>query len=40
MGVFLLLEASQPHGRSYRFGFGCTFHPTLASVIAALARLI
>ena len=28
--VFLLLEASQPHGRSYRLGFGWSFHPTLA----------
>jgi hypothetical protein len=40
MGVFLLLEASRPHGRTYRFGFGWSFHPTLASVIAALSRLI
>jgi hypothetical protein len=40
MGVFLVLEASQPHGKTYRLGFGWTFHPTLASVLAALARLI
>jgi len=40
MGVFLVLEASQPHGRSYRLGFGWLIHPTLASVVAALMRLI
>jgi hypothetical protein len=40
MGVFLVLEASQPCGRSYRLGFGWSFHPTLASVIAALSRLV
>jgi len=40
LSVFLVLEASQPCGRSYRFGFGWSFHPTVASVMAALARLI
>ncbi|MGX9424091.1 MULTISPECIES: hypothetical protein [Bradyrhizobium] len=39
MGVFLVLEASQPHGTSYRIGFGWTFHPTLVSIVAALTRL-
>lgn len=40
MGVFLVLEASQPHGTTYRIGFGWSFYPALASVVAALARLI
>jgi hypothetical protein len=40
MGVFLVLEASQPCGTSYRLGFGWSFHPTLVSVMAALTRLI
>jgi hypothetical protein len=40
MGVFLILEASQPHGTTYRLGFGWSFHPTLASVIVVLSRLI
>ena len=39
MGLFLLLEASQPCGTTYRFGLGCTLHPTLVSVITALSRL-
>ncbi len=39
MGVFLLLEASQPSGGSYRLGLGCFVHPKLASMIAALSGL-
>jgi hypothetical protein len=39
MGVFLILEASQPCGTSYRLGLGCLVHPKLASVIAVLSRL-
>ena len=39
MGLFLYLEASQPTGATYRLGLGCSVHPTLASMIAALARL-
>jgi hypothetical protein len=37
MSVFLTLEASQPCGKTYRFGFGCNLH--LASMLALLARL-
>jgi hypothetical protein len=39
MGVFLILEASQPCGTRYRLGLGCLVHPKLASVIAVLSRL-
>jgi hypothetical protein len=39
MGVFLLLEASQPCGSSYRLGLGCFLHPKLASMIAVIAQL-
>jgi hypothetical protein len=39
MSVFLLLEASQPNGSTYRLGIGCSLHPRLASMIALLARL-
>ena len=38
--VFLILEASQPNGAYYRLGLGCYLHPALASVVAALFRLI
>jgi hypothetical protein len=37
MGVFLYLEASQPCGKTYRFGLGCNLH--LASMMALLSRL-
>ena len=40
MGVFLILEASQPHGTTYRLGLGCFVHPKLASMVAALMRLL
>jgi hypothetical protein len=39
MGVFLIIEASQPNGASYRLGLGWIFHPKLASMVAALVRL-
>jgi hypothetical protein len=39
MGVFLILEASQPCGSSYRLGLGCFLHPSLASMVAVIARL-
>jgi hypothetical protein len=39
MGVFLILEASQPCGTTYRFGFGCLVHPKLASMVAVIMRL-
>jgi hypothetical protein len=32
MGVFLILEASQPCGTTYRVGIGCFMHPKLASI--------
>jgi hypothetical protein len=40
MGVFLILEASQPSGASYRLAFGCLVHPRWASMVAAFSRLI
>jgi hypothetical protein len=39
MLVFFCLEASQPHGTTYRLGFGCLLHPSLASMVAVIARL-
>ena len=39
MGVFLILEASQRCGSSYRLGLGCFLHPRLASMVAVIARL-
>ena len=39
MGVFLILEASQPCGTTYRVGLGCLVHPKLASVVAVIVRL-
>jgi hypothetical protein len=39
MGVFLILEASQPNGTTYRLGLGCLVHPKLASIVAVLVRL-
>lgn len=39
MGIFFYLEASQSSGAIYRLGLGCSVHPNLASMIAALSRL-
>jgi hypothetical protein len=39
MAVFLVLEASQPNGTTYRLGLGCLVHPKLASMVAVIARL-
>ena len=39
MGVFLILEASQPNGTRYRLGLGWIFHPKLASMVAVIVRL-
>lgn len=39
MIMFLFLEASDPRGTDYRVAIGCTLHPTLASVVIAIARL-
>ena len=39
MGVFLILEASQPNGTSYRLGIGCIVPPALASMVAVFLRL-
>lgn len=39
MLVCLSLEASQPHGKSYRLVIGCGLHPSLVSMIAAFMRL-
>jgi len=37
VGVFLYLEASQPSGKTYRFGLRCNLH--LAWMVALLTRL-
>jgi hypothetical protein len=39
MGVFLILEASQPSGATYRLGLGCFVPPKLASMVVMLMRL-
>lgn len=39
MLVFFQLEASQPNGTTFRFGFGCHMHPKLISVLVVIARL-
>jgi hypothetical protein len=40
MGLFLIFEASEPRGTTYRFGLGCLLHPKLAALVVALKRLI
>jgi hypothetical protein len=39
MGLFLILEASQPNGTTYRLGLGWVSHPKLASMVAVIVRL-
>lgn len=39
MGIFLVLEASQPNGRAYRLGLGCLVHPQVASMAAVIVLL-
>jgi len=39
MGLFLIFEASQPCGTTYRLGLGCLLHPKLASLVVAFKRL-
>jgi hypothetical protein len=39
MGLFLIFEASQPNGATYRLGLGCLVHPKLASMVAVIVRL-
>jgi hypothetical protein len=39
MALFLLLEASQPSGTTYRVGLGCFVYPKLASMLLVLTRL-
>jgi hypothetical protein len=39
MVVFLILEASQPNGTTYRLGLGCLVHPKLVSMVAVIVRL-
>jgi hypothetical protein len=39
MGAFLILEASQPSGATYRVGLGWFFYPKLASMVAVIVRL-
>jgi hypothetical protein len=39
MGLFLIFEASQPNGTTYRLGLGWIFHPKLASMVILIVRL-
>ena len=39
MGLFLIFEAKEPNGTTYRLALGCFVPPTLASMVAALVRL-
>lgn len=39
MGLILVLEASQPGGKTYRVGLGCFLPLGLVSVLVALFRL-
>jgi len=39
MSVFLILEASQPNGATYRLGLGWFLHPKLASMVVVIVRL-
>lgn len=39
MGLFLIVEASQPNGTIYRLGIGCLVPPKLASMVAIIVRL-
>jgi len=39
MGLFLIFEASQSDGTTYRLGLGCLVHPKLASMVAVIVRL-
>jgi hypothetical protein len=38
MSLFVTIEASQPHGATYRLAIGCTLPLALVSVLAAIAR--
>ena len=37
--VFIIFEASNPCGTTYRLGLGCYWPPSLVSMVAVLARL-
>jgi hypothetical protein len=39
MKMFLVLEASQPNGATYRLALGCVVPPGLLSMVAVLMRL-
>ena len=39
VGLFLVFEASQPNGATYRIGLGCLMHPKLATMVAVFVRL-
>ena len=39
MGGFILFEASEPRGTTYRLGFGWFIHPKPVSMVAAITRL-
>jgi hypothetical protein len=40
MGLFLIFEASEPNGTTYRLGLRCLVHPKLASMVAVLVRFL
>jgi hypothetical protein len=39
MRMVVFVEASQPSGAKYRFGFGCIVWPDLVSMVIVLAKL-
>jgi hypothetical protein len=39
MGLFLIFEASQANGKTYRLGPGWIYHPKLASMVGLIVRL-
>jgi hypothetical protein len=39
MEMFLILEAKQPNGATYRLAWGCILPPGLLSMVYALTRL-
>jgi hypothetical protein len=39
MKMFLILEASQPNGATYRLALGCFLPPSLVSMVAVLTWL-
>ncbi len=37
--MFLILEATQPNGTTYRLAWGCILPPAVLSIVTVLSRL-